>query len=94
LFAHRFATQEIVASQEKQLEMVDRQFQLGAVARTDVLAQRAQLAQTKATLPALEKQLMQTRHQLAVLAGMLPSKAGTLPEFAIDAMQLPQEGEQ
>ena len=85
------ATQEIVAAQEKQLEMVDRQFQLGAVARTDVLAQQAQLAQTRATLPALEKQLTQTRHQLAVLAGRLPSEAGELPEFEIDGMQLPQE---
>ncbi len=85
------ATQDIVAAQEKQLEVVEHQFQLGAVARTDVLAQQAQLAQTQATLPPLEKQLMQTRNQLAVLAGRLPSEAGALPEFEIDGLQLPQE---
>ena len=85
------ATREIIADQEKQLEVVDRQFQLGAVARPDVLAQRAQLAQIQATLPALEKALAQTRHQLAVLAGKLPSDAASLPEFNLEGLQLPQD---
>ena len=85
------ATRDIIADQEKQLAVVDRQFQLGAVTRTDVLAQRAQLAQTQATLPALEKALEQTRHELAVLAGKLPSDAASLPEFNFEELQLPQE---
>lgn len=85
------ATQEIIQAQEKQLELVGRQFQLGAVARSDVLAQRAQLAQTRALLPSLEKELAQTRHQLAVLSGRLPVEAGALPEFDLDGMELPQE---
>ncbi len=85
------ATQDIIAAQEKQLEVVERQFQLGAVARTDVLAQRAQLSQTRATLPTLEKTLAQTRHQLAVLTGKLPSDAASLPEFTLEKLQLPQE---
>ncbi len=84
-------TQEIIADQEKQLEVVDRQFQIGAVAHTDVLAQRAQVAQTQAKLPVLEKELAQTRHQLAVLAGKLPSDAASLPEFNLEGLQLPQE---
>jgi NodT family efflux transporter outer membrane factor (OMF) lipoprotein len=85
------ATQEIVASQEKQLDLVELQFRLGGVTRTDVLAQRGQLAQTRATLPPLEKELEQTRHQLAVLAGRLPSLATTLPEFDLDRLRLPEE---
>ncbi len=85
------ATQEIISAQEKQLDVVEHQFQLGAVSRSDVLAQAAQLAQTRATLPPLEKELAQTRHQLAVLAGKLPSEAAALPEFDINALQLPQE---
>jgi len=85
------ATKEIIQAQEKQLEVVERQFQLGAVAKTDVLAQRSQLAQTRATLPPLEKALSQTRHLLAVLAGKLPSEAATLPEFSIAGFELPQE---
>lgn len=84
-------TREIIAAEEKQLELVSRQFQLGAVAKTDVLAQQAQLAQTRASLPSLEKALSQTRHQLAVLAGRLPSEAEVIPEFDLDELHLPEE---
>ncbi len=84
------ATQEILAAQEKQLALVELQFMLGAVARSDVLAQRTQLAQTQATLPSLKKQLAQTRNQLAVLAGSFPSVGAALPEFTLDEFQLPQ----
>lgn len=85
------ATLEIAAAQEKQLDLVERQFQLGGVARSDVLAQRVQLAQTRATLPPLEKELALTRHQLAVLAGRLPGEAAALPEFDLDGLELPQQ---
>ncbi len=85
------ATREIIAAEEQQLSLVERQFELGGVSRTEVLAQRAQLAQTRATLPPLEKQLAQARHRLAVLAGRFPADAGNLPEFDLDGMNLPQE---
>ncbi len=85
------ATQEIVVAQDKQLELVERQLQLGGVARSDVLAQRVQVAQTRATLPPLEKELALTRHQLAVLAGRLPGEAASLPEFDLDGLELPQQ---
>ncbi|MDD5330773.1 MAG: efflux transporter outer membrane subunit [Sulfuricella sp.] len=84
------ATREILDLQEKELAVVERQFALGAVSRTDVLAQRTQVAQTRTTLPPLEKQLAQNRHRLAVLAGKLPSEA-VLPEFELDGLQLPRE---
>ncbi len=84
------ATQDIVALQEKQLEVVQHQFELGAVSRSDVLAQQVEVAQTRATLPPLEKELALTRHQLAVLAGKLPSETD-LPEFNLADLQLPQE---
>ncbi len=84
------STRDIVKDQETQLEVVEKQFQLGGVSRSDVLAQRAQLAQTRATLPPLEKALAQTRHLLAVLAGRLPGEA-VLPEFSLDNLQLPRE---
>ncbi len=85
------ATREIIETETKQLEVVERQFQLGAVSKTDVLAQRAQVAQTRATLPPLEKALSQTRHLLAVLAGKLPSEAGALPDFNLRDFDLPQD---
>ena len=84
------ATREIVALQEKQLQLVERQFQLGGASRSDVLAQRAQVAQTRAGLPPLEKALAQTRNQLAVYSGSLPSEAN-LPEFELEGLHLPQE---
>jgi len=85
------ALQEIIAAQQKQLDLVERQYELGGASYADVLAQRAQLAQTKATLPPLEKNLAQMRHLLAVLAGNLPSEAATLPQFSLESLMLPQE---
>lgn len=84
------AIKEILKAQEKQLSVVERQFQLGGASGLDVLVQKTQFAQTEATLPPLEKQLDQTRHQLAVLSGRLPSEAG-LPEFNLDGLKLPQD---
>jgi NodT family efflux transporter outer membrane factor (OMF) lipoprotein len=85
------ATTEIVAAEERQLALVDQRFQLGGGSRPDVLAQQAQRAQTLATLPPLEKQLAQTRHRLALLAGRFPAEAGALPVFDLDGLSLPQE---
>ena len=85
------ATQEILEAQQKQLDLVEQHFRLGGVSRSDVLAQRTQLAQTRATLPPLEKQLAQTRHQLAVLTGIFPGDALAMPEFDLNGLQLPQE---
>src|SRR5512134_2391849 len=85
------ATREIVAAEEKQVSLVELRFELGGASRSDVLAQQTQLAQTRATLPPLEKQLARTRHRLALLAGRLPADAGKLPEFDLEGLSLPQE---
>jgi NodT family efflux transporter outer membrane factor (OMF) lipoprotein len=82
------ATQEILAAQERQLVIIEKQLAAGAVARPIVLVQRTQVAQTRATLPPLEKSLAQARHQLSVFAGMLPSESG-MPEFQLDSLRLP-----
>jgi len=84
------ATRDIIAAEEKQLDLTQRQYQLGAVARLGVLALKTELEQTRATLPPLERDLANTRHQLAVLAGRLPSEA-SLPVFELDTFMLPQE---
>jgi NodT family efflux transporter outer membrane factor (OMF) lipoprotein len=85
------ATKEILGDQQQAYDLVERQFQLGGISRADVLAQQTQLAQTRATLPPLEKALSQTRHLLAVLVGQLPNDAGSLPEFDIHQITLPGE---
>jgi len=84
------ATRDIITAEEKQLDLTQRQYQLGAVARLGVLALKTELEQTRATLPPLERDLSRTRHQLAVLAGRLPSEAA-LPVFELDVFALPLE---
>jgi NodT family efflux transporter outer membrane factor (OMF) lipoprotein len=84
------ATREIIDYQKEQLRLVEKRYDMGAVSLTDVLAQRAQLAQTQAALPVLEKNLSLSSHQLAVLVGKLPSEI-QIPEFEFDSMSLPQE---
>lgn len=85
------ATREILEADERQFFLVERRFQLGGGSRTDVLAQQAQLAQTRATLPPLENQLARARHRLAVLAGMFAGEEGALPAFDLEALSLPEE---
>ncbi len=83
------ATKEILAAEQKQLEVMNKQFEFGAVSKTVVLAQESELAITAATLPPLEKQLDFTRHALSVLIGQFPGKGG-LPEFHLNSMHLPE----
>ncbi|MHB8622639.1 MAG: efflux transporter outer membrane subunit [Sulfuricaulis sp.] len=90
LRAQMQALQQIETLQQKEVNIVKQQFKLGGARRSDVLAQRARLVQTRAALPPLEKDLALTRHQLAVLAGKLPS-ATELPEFTLDALELPPQ---
>ncbi|MFM9923640.1 efflux transporter outer membrane subunit [Variovorax sp. H27-G14] len=82
------AALEVLQAQREQLNVIERQFDTGAIAKSIVLQQRTQLAQTTATLPPIQKALAQTRHQLAVFAGRLPSEAG-LPEFDLASLSLP-----
>ena len=84
------ATKEILKAEEVQLDLVEQRFQLGGGSLADVLAQKAQLAQSRTSLPPLEKQLDQTRHLLAVLAGKLPGDAA-LPQFELSDLNLPRD---
>jgi NodT family efflux transporter outer membrane factor (OMF) lipoprotein len=82
------ATREVLKAQQQQLDVIEKQFGTGAIPKSTVLQQRTQVAQTLAILPPIEKSLAQTRHQLAVYAGRLPSEAG-LPEFDLASLTLP-----
>ncbi len=84
------ATRDIVAAETTQLDMVRRQFALGGASKADVLAQEATVAQTRATLPALEKSLAQQRNLLTALAGRFPSQE-IEQKFDLAAMELPLE---
>lgn len=82
-------TYDLININEKQLDIINKQFQLGGVALSDVLAQQTQLAQLKATLPSLEKNLSATRHALAALIGTFPSEQ-CLPDFYLTGFNLPK----
>ena len=82
-------TMEILATQQKQLDVLKKQFELGAVSKTAILLQETELAMTRAELPPLEKQLDITRHALFVLVGKFPGD-GKMPEFSLDSLHLPE----
>lgn len=83
------ATREIIGIESDQLRLMRHQLTLGATSGAAVLAQQAALAQTRASLPPLQKQLALTRNQLAALTGRFPSEAG--PEaFTLAGLHLPR----
>ncbi|HLH96680.1 MAG TPA: efflux transporter outer membrane subunit [Xanthobacteraceae bacterium] len=81
------ATEEIIKAQTDQLDLIQQQFNLGSVARTDVLAQQSELAQSQATLPVLQKQLAQQRHLLQELTGRFPNEE--TPALDVSMLRLP-----
>ncbi|QAU42726.1 efflux transporter outer membrane subunit [Bradyrhizobium guangdongense] len=68
------ATEEIIKAEADQLARIQHQFDIGAISKSDVLSQEATLAQAKATLAPLQKQLAQQRDQLMAYLGRLPSQ--------------------
>lgn len=83
-------TEQIVALQQQRLAIVERLQQIGTAAQADVVAQRLELAQTRALLPELQRQLEQLRHRLAVYTGQAPG-AAQLPQLRLAELQLPAE---
>jgi NodT family efflux transporter outer membrane factor (OMF) lipoprotein len=84
------ATHELIGINSKMLGILRRQFSAGYSNRIDVAAQEAQLAQTVATLPPLQKQLAQQRDLLTALAGRYPSEE--VPEkFMLSIFRLPRD---
>jgi len=84
------ATGVIADAEKQQLDLLQHQFDLGGASMTNVLTQKTRLAQTRATLPPLKKQLALVRNQLAALSGRFPSQDdGTI--FDLSALRLPRE---
>ncbi|WP_232286687.1 efflux transporter outer membrane subunit [Pelobacter propionicus] len=90
LRAQLATTREMLAVQEQLRDLVARQLQLGGTTRVELLSQESQVAQLRASLPLLEKELAWTRNQLAQYCARFPSQAG-LPEFSLDQLLLPPE---
>jgi NodT family efflux transporter outer membrane factor (OMF) lipoprotein len=90
LRAQLAAGEQIVADDEQNLALVQRKFDAGKAARSDVLTAQTQLASDKTLLPPLRQQLAAARHALAVLAGELPAHYAA-PDFELAAFEPPDE---
>ncbi len=85
------ATLAAIDLQSRQLAILERLEQLGAVPRLDLAIRSTELARTRSTLPVLEQQIERIRHRLAVLLGQPPGSV-TLPELKLGVdLQLPTE---
>jgi len=83
-------TEQVIRLERESLVVLRHELELGAVADVDVYAQEAVLAQLEGTLPPLQKQLHQTRDQLAVLTGHLPADLKPV-HFELDQLVLPTD---
>jgi len=84
------ATQEIIDVYQQQLDLVEKQNEIGAKSLADVLVIRTQVATTRAQLPPLRQQLAATQTQLAVYLGQFPADA-ELAAVDLDGVKLPPE---
>jgi NodT family efflux transporter outer membrane factor (OMF) lipoprotein len=84
------AVETIIRSNVRSLQIVRSQLRLGYATRLDVAQQALALAQARALLPPLVRQLAQTRDLIRALAGSAPDH--DVPEtFTLDALHLPEQ---
>ena len=88
LAAQLEATTAILRVQDEQLRLAHERVRIGQASPDEALSLQAQAEQTRAELPALRKQLQQTEHLLAVLAGRAPGTGG-IPAFTLADFTLP-----
>ena len=82
------AANELIAINGKLLKLLNDQLNAGYSNRSDVAAQEAALAQIRATLPPLRRQLAVQRDLLTALAGRFPSQEPA-ETFRLAALRLP-----
>jgi NodT family efflux transporter outer membrane factor (OMF) lipoprotein len=84
------AVEEIIADDEKNLDLVRAKLDAGKAARTDVLTAEAQLMNDRVLLPPLLQQLSVARDALSVLLGRFPAEWSP-PDFDLARLTLPGE---
>lgn len=83
------ATFDLIKAEQGLLDILNKQYRLGAVSQENVLTQQTLFEQTKATLPPLQKNLSQAKHALSTLVGVFPE--APLPIIKLDHLKLPIE---
>jgi NodT family efflux transporter outer membrane factor (OMF) lipoprotein len=84
------ATEQIIADYKTELDLVEKQNEIGSKSMSDVLVLRTQVATVQANLPPLRQALAQTQTQLAVYLGQFPSTA-ELSAVNLDTLTLPHD---
>jgi len=90
LAAQMEATAAILRTQEEQLHLARERVRLGQASPDEAFSLQVQAEQTRAEQSTSRKQLQQTDHLLAVLAGHPPG-AGGIPSFVLADFSLPAE---
>jgi NodT family efflux transporter outer membrane factor (OMF) lipoprotein len=83
-------TEELIASDRKNLALTQREFDVGTATRADVLTADSQLAADLTQLPTLHKQLEQAYDALTVLVGRPPAEWKS-HEFDLSELTVPRE---
>jgi NodT family efflux transporter outer membrane factor (OMF) lipoprotein len=84
------AVQDIIASDEKTLDLVGAARRTGVASEMDVTTAQSQLDRDQALLPPLHQRLQAAQDALAVLVGRSPA-SWSAPAFDLDRMTLPAE---
>ena len=79
-------SQEQLALQVKSLQIAEEQFNVGDTSELDVEQARAQVANTRASIPALQTQLVNMKNSIAILLGTFPGNVKlTLPSREVSS---------
>ena len=84
------AVQDIIASDQKTLDLVGAARRTGVASEMDVTTARSQLDRDQASLPPLRQQLAVARDALATLVGKSPA-TWSAPAFDLERMTLPED---
>jgi NodT family efflux transporter outer membrane factor (OMF) lipoprotein len=90
LHAQIAQTQQMIALQEKTLQITEDRYAAGGTSEYDVQSQRTALAQMKASIPSLQQQVDIVNHQLAALMGKTPAEA-SVDQIRLEDLHLPEE---
>ena len=83
-------TQQLIAEDQKNLNLVKAAFQGGVATKVDILTAQSQLDTDQTNLPALQQKRSTAQHALAILVGEAPAD-WIAPDFSLNDFNLPQD---
>jgi NodT family efflux transporter outer membrane factor (OMF) lipoprotein len=83
-------TEQLIDLEKQQLHLAEAQVRAGTAPYSTILSVRSLIAANQALLAPLEQNASQAKHLLAMLEGVVPSKA-TLPDIDLTGLSLPMD---